>query len=47
MFLMFYFLRQMGAGDVKFGMALAAFVGFNYLLPIWALSGVVAENAVS
>ena len=37
-FLIFYISKQMGAGDVKFGTALAAFVGFDFLLPIWALS---------
>ncbi|UNV93160.1 MULTISPECIES: A24 family peptidase [Comamonas] len=37
-FFIFYFFRKMGAGDVKFGMALGAFIGFNFLLPVWALS---------
>ncbi|WP_207383339.1 A24 family peptidase [Comamonas thiooxydans] len=37
-FILFYFFRLMGAGDVKFAAALGAWVGWNIFLPIWALS---------
>ena len=37
-FIIFYKLRMMGAGDVKFAAALGAWVGWELLLPIWALS---------
>lgn len=37
-FLVFYQLKMMGAGDVKFAAALGAWVGWQLLLPIWALS---------
>lgn len=37
-FLFFYRLKLMGAGDVKFAAALGAWVGWELLLPIWALS---------
>lgn len=37
-FISFYFFRLMGAGDVKFAAALGAWVGWELLLPIWALS---------
>lgn len=37
-FLIFYSLRIMGAGDVKFAAALGAWIGWEFLLPIWALS---------
>lgn len=36
--LLFYKLKIMGAGDVKFSAALGAWVGWELLLPIWALS---------
>lgn len=36
--LVFYFSGLMGAGDVKFAAALGAWVGWELLLPIWALS---------
>lgn len=36
--LIFYKLKMMGAGDVKFAAALGAWVGWKFLLPIWALS---------
>ena len=37
-FLIFYQLKMMGAGDVKFAAALGAWVGWQLLLPIWAVS---------
>lgn len=37
-FIIFYKLKMMGAGDVKFGIALAAWVGWELMLLIWALS---------
>lgn len=37
-FLIFYMARVMGAGDVKFAAALGAWIGWQFLLPIWALS---------
>ena len=37
-FLIFYFFWLMGAGDVKFAAALGTWVGWELLLPIWALS---------
>lgn len=37
-FLFFYALKMMGAGDVKFAAALGAWVGWKFLLPVWALS---------
>ena len=41
-FLVFYQLKMMGAGDVKFAAALGVWVGWQLLLPIWALSCVFA-----
>lgn len=37
-FLIFYYFKWMGAGDVKFSAALGAWIGWDLLLPIWALS---------
>ena len=37
-FLIFYIFGMMGAGDVKFGAVLGLWVGWELLLPIWALS---------
>ena len=37
-FLIFYLLKVMGAGDVKFAAVLGAWIGWELLLPIWALS---------
>lgn len=37
-FLVFYLFRVMGAGDVKFAAVLGAWVGWELILPIWALS---------
>lgn len=36
--LIFYVLKMMGAGDVKFAASLGFWVGWELLLPIWALS---------
>ena len=36
--LVFYGLKMMGAGDVKFATVLGLWVGWKLLLPIWALS---------
>lgn len=36
--LFFYILKLMGAGDVKFAAALGAWIGWELLLPVWALS---------
>ena len=36
--LIFYGLKMMGAGDVKFAAILGLWVGWKLLLPIWALS---------
>ena len=41
-FLIFYIFGMMGAGDVKFGAVLGLWVGWELLLPIWALSCVFA-----
>lgn len=40
--LIFYKFGLMGAGDVKFAAALGAWVGWELLLPIWALSCIFA-----
>ena len=37
-FIVFYQLKMMGAGDVKFATALGAWVGWEFFLLIWALS---------
>lgn len=37
-FLVFYLFRLMGAGDVKFAAVLGAWIGWELILPIWALS---------
>nr|WP_052263535.1 prepilin peptidase [Comamonas thiooxydans] len=37
-FSVFYVFRMMGAGDVKFAAVLGMWVGWEFLLPIWALS---------
>ena len=37
-FLIFYFLGMMGAGDVKFAAVLGLWTGWELFLPIWALS---------
>lgn len=36
--LIFYKMKMMGAGDVKFAAVLGLWVGWKLLLPIWALS---------
>lgn len=36
--LIFYYFGMMGAGDVKFATVLGLWVGWELLLPIWALS---------
>ena len=36
--LIFYIKKMMGAGDIKFSAALGAWIGWELLLPIWALS---------
>jgi prepilin peptidase CpaA len=36
--LIFYLKKMMGAGDVKFAAVIGLWVGFELLLPIWALS---------
>lgn len=36
--LVFYKMKMMGAGDVKFGAILGLWVGWKLLLPIWMLS---------
>ncbi|WP_218241466.1 A24 family peptidase [Comamonas fluminis] len=36
--LIFYKMKMMGAGDVKFAVVLGLWVGWKLLLPIWALS---------
>lgn len=41
-FLFFYILKIMGAGDVKFATALGLWVGWELMLYIWALSCVFA-----
>lgn len=38
----FYKMKMMGAGDVKFSSALGFWVGWKLLLPIWALSCIFA-----
>ncbi|WP_066267613.1 A24 family peptidase [Hydrogenophaga palleronii] len=40
--LCFYALGMMGAGDVKFAAALGLWVGWQALLPIWAIASVLA-----
>lgn len=37
-FLIFYYLKIMGAGDVKYGAVLGLWVGWDLVLPIWVLS---------
>lgn len=36
--IVFYILKMMAAGDVKFAAVLGVWVGWEMLLPIWALS---------
>lgn len=36
--LIFYGMKMMGAGDVKFAAVLGLWIGWRLLLPIWALS---------
>lgn len=36
--IIFYKLRMMGAGDVKFAAILGLWIGWKLLLPIWVLS---------